>query len=157
MSTVIYCPLEPDTPHDQSIKIKRRVNIAHIRPWLYIQGPLVDGDLKLTVLQGATELASSTINYTDINAAMGDTYNHGFIRFDFDSLFLGVADGNIEQEYIIRLEMINHTLDNNFFIGYVRQWENPLYSRYGDVDLNGEPINDMISPYGLELYEYRRN
>ena len=93
MSTLIQDILTPNLQINQTIRIERHINGAHIRPWIYVEGVLVDGDLKMTVLQGATELITKTINFAAINDATTDTFNHGFLRFDFDTLQLNVAEG----------------------------------------------------------------
>ena len=156
MSTLVVDELNPGVQFDQKVKIARDINVSHIRPWVYIQSPLVDGDFKLTVLQGATELATSIINYVDINAAMTEAYFHGYLRFDFDSLFLGVAQGNTEEEYTFRFEMINSNFNSTFFLAVCRIWDIRFYDIYGTGVVAGEPPNDMVEPAGLEIYEYKK-
>lgn len=154
MSTLIVDELFPGVNFDQKVKIARNINVKHIRPWVYLRGTLPDGDFTLEVIQGATTLATSTINYTDINAAKTLTYAHGFIRFDFDSLALQVAEGNTEEEYTFRFYMNNHTEDQNNFLALVRNWDIKIYPAYGDA-VDGEGVNDMVEPAGLEIYEVR--
>lgn len=154
MSTLIVDELWPGVVFSQPFKITKPVGIAHIRPWVYVHGSIVDGQLKCTVKQGATELASDTITFGQINAAMEDTYNHGFIKFRFNSLVLRVPEDQTEQEYIIEYEMINHTLNAGGFVGIVRRWEEKTYPTYGDGVTANEAPNDMIEPSGLEIFTY---
>jgi hypothetical protein len=127
--------------------------IAHVRPWIYKHGIIVDGDLQLQIFDGATLLATSTINYVDINNGFTENFAHGYIRFDFDIVQLNVPEVELEKEYIFKYSMVNHTLDPNNFIGIVRQYEEKIYPTYGDV-IGNEALNDSIEPSGLEIYEY---
>lgn len=154
MSTLVQDILENNSSLEQSFKIYRKTNLAHVRPWIYVQGTLLDGDLQLEILDGATVLVTETISYTDINAAKQNTYAHGWIRFDFDSLQLNIPEGSIEKEYVARLTMINHTNDPSNFVAWNREWDFKKYENYGDVDGLGDPINDMIAPFGLEFYAW---
>lgn len=155
MSTLVYDQLRTGVVFNQKIKIRRGDNIAHVRPWIYKQGVLQDGDFKLTVLDGATELATSIINYQDINEAITAPYFHGFIRFDFASLALRIPEGFTEWEYTFRFEMINYTNDAANYIAIVRNWDDRIYEIYGDDLVGGEPKNDMVEPAGVELYARR--
>lgn len=156
MSTLIYDELSPGVVFEQKFKIQKNVNIAHIRPWIYVQGVLVDGDLTLEVLQGANSLITKSIPFSDINSAMLDTYNHGFIRFDYDSLSLQIPEGLTEEEYTIKLSMENHSLDTTNYVAMVRNWDIKIYDTYGDVDGSGQGVNDMIEPGGLEIFYYKK-
>jgi len=133
MSTLIIDEMYPGVEFAQTVKIFRDTNLAHVRPWIYLEGTLADGDFQLEVLQGANVLATSTINYVDINDAKTETYAHGFIRFDFDSLSLLVSEGNTDEEYIFRFSMINHTKDTSNYLAIARNWDIKIYPTYGDV------------------------
>jgi hypothetical protein len=119
-----------------------------------VETGLADGTLVCSVLQGSTVLATSSITHTEINDAMPDLYNHGFLRFDFDSLQLNVAEGNSEEDYIIQLEFQGWTNDTDNFVAWNRHWDIKLYPTYGDVVDNQAP-NDFVEPLGFELFEYR--
>ena len=118
MSILVQDILENNTTITQDIRIDKSFNGAHIRPHIYVEGVLADGDLQMEVLQGAVVLATQTLGFVAINAAMSDTFNHGMIRFDFASLQLNLDEGNITQDYIIRLGMINHTDSSSIFIAW---------------------------------------
>jgi len=154
MSDLIIDELNPGVQFEQDFRIFRDMNIAHIRPYIYMQGTLTDGDLQLEVLDGATVLETKTVNFVLLNAITSDTFMHGFVRFDFDSLFLALDEGNTEQTYKVRLSMVNSSLDLVNFVAAVRNWDIKIYDTYGDV-VGGQAVNDMIEPLGLEIYEYR--
>jgi len=155
MSTLVQDKLEPGIIFPQKFKINRDLQVAHIRPWIYKQGTLVDGDLTCEVYENGTLLATSTINYQDINDAIIAPYFHGFIRFDFESLVLHLEEGQTESEYEVRFYMDNHTLDNSNFIAINRNWDLKIYNTYGPGVVSNQAINDMIEPAGLEIFEYR--
>ena len=155
MSTLIVDPLFNGVTFPQKIKVSRDVSVAHIRPWVYMNDTLVDGQMQCRILQGATELIVTTIDFSLINAAKTETFAHGYLRFDFDSLILHRAEGEEDTEYTFEFSMINHTTDQNNYIGIVREWDIASGIVYGDVDINGDPINDQISPSGYHIYEYR--
>lgn len=156
MSTLLVDELYPGIQFDQKVTIFRDLNVRHIRPWIYVQGTLVDGDFQLEILDGATVLATSTINYADINAGKTETYAHGYIRFDFDSLALHVPENETSKEYTFRFTMQNHTEDTSNFLGICRIWDIKFYDIYGDDVVNNEPPNDSVEPAGLEIYEVRK-
>lgn len=154
MSTLLVDEMYPGVQFEQLVKIDRNINIAHIRPWIYLHGTLADGDFKCEILQGTTVLASTTISSALINTTKTVSYSHGFLRFDFDALTLNVSEGNTQEEYKIRFSMINHTKDTNNFLGLVRNWDLKIYSTYGTGVTNNQAINDSVEPVGLEIYEY---
>ena len=156
MSTLLVDELWDGVQFDQKVKITHDLQLAHIRPWIYKHGTLVDGQFRCSVYQGAILLTTAEIDYADINAAFTEDYAHGNIRFDFDSMALHVADGSTESEYTFRFEMVNHTTDSNNFIGICRQWDLKVYDIYGSGVVDNEPPNDAVEPAGLELYEYKR-
>lgn len=155
MSTLLVDELKPGVVIEQKFKITKDISIAHIRPWVYLHGTLADGQLQLTVLQGATSLITIELDYTEINEAKIEPYAHGSLRLDFDNLILHVEEDQLETEYTLRFEMINHTFDSANFIGLVRRWEAKTYPTYGNGVSAGEAINDAIEPFGLEIYEYK--
>ena len=155
MSTLLVDEMFPGVEINQEIRITKDISVAHIRPWIYKHGTLVDGDFELTILQGATELLTVSINFLDINAAFTQAFAHGSLRFDFDNLILHVEEGEIETDYTLRFRMINHTLDEANFLGLVRRWEAKTYPTYGDGVVGGEAPNDAVEPFGLEIFEYK--
>lgn len=155
MSTLIISELYDGIQIDQPIKLQRDTALGFIRPWIYKNGTLQDGQFKLTVFQGANELASSTIDYTEINSAIPETYAHGFIRFEFPNLKLHVEEGATETDYTLRFEMVNHTTNTTNYIAMVKRWEEKTYDTFGEGVVDNEAPNDFVEPYGLEIYEYK--
>lgn len=155
MSTLLIDELYPGVNFDQAFKIFRETNVIHVRPWIYLEGTLADGDFQLEVLDGATVLATSTINYVDINASKTETYAHGYIRFDFDSLALHIPEGQSEKEFTLRFSMQNHTKDASNFLAISRIWDIKFYDIYGTGVTNNEPPNDSVEPAGVEIYEQK--
>ena len=138
----------------QNFRIKQSISIAHVRPWIYKQGTIVDGDLTLEIYEGATLLKSVSINYLDINAGIPATYAHGQIRFDFDPLQLNHDRSQEWTEYTMKLYMANHSTNTANFIGTSRRYESQFYDTYGSGVINGQAANDMVEPLGFEIYRY---
>ena len=149
MSILLLDEMIPGTIFPQSITIERDTDIHHIRPWVYIQGVLVDGDFVCRIKDGATVIATSTISYIDINAIGPDAYKHGKLQFDFEPAMLHIPQAGTTKEYQLEFEMTNHTLDLNNFIGIVRDWEDPVW-----IDPNAIP-NSAVAPCGLEIYNFK--
>jgi len=149
MSTLLIDELFAGVTFEQAIRITRDVSVAHIRPWIYKEGTLVDGDFQLEILQGATSLITKTINFATINTAIPQDFAHGFIRFDFDSLILRLGQGVTEQEYTLKFSMINHSTNLNNYIAISRRWETAVYPLFDTA------LNDSVKPGGLEIYEYK--
>lgn len=155
MSTLIIDPLFDGVTFTQPIKVSRNISIAHIRPWVYLNGTLQDGNLQCRVLQGVNVLTTVSIPYTEVNTAKTLNYAHGYIRFDFESLILFRNEGEEKTEYIFEFSMVDHTSDPNNYIAICREWDNKSAIVYGEVDINGEAVNDYVEPAGYEIFEYR--
>ena len=149
MSTLILDELYPGVVFEQTIRISKDTSVAHIRPWVYRQGTLVDGVFTCRIKNGSTLLKEVTIDYTEINAATSEDYSHGFMRFDTENLPLLVPDEAEYQDYIIEFEMVGHTLSGVNFVGICRSWDNKVY------DTITPAANDMIEPAGIEIYEFK--
>ncbi len=149
MSTLFVDDLNPGVAFAQTMRISRPVNIASVRPWIYVNNTLQDGDLQLEVLQGTTVLATRTISHTEINAIKTEAFFHGYVRFDLDGLQLNVADGSATTDYIFRFSMINHTLDANNYLSIVREWDDLKYPRHDST------TGVLGAPGGIEIYTYR--
>jgi hypothetical protein len=152
MSTLFVDELYNGVTFTQTIRLENSISVAFIRPWIYKQGTLVDGQLRLQVYDGATLLKQVDIDYSDINTELTQPYAHGYIRFDTEPLILGVTEDATFHDYILKFSMINHTTDNNNYIGICRDWDVSKYPIFGTA-----PFSDAQSPAGYELYGYRSN
>lgn len=155
MSTLLVDELYPGIVFRQPFKIKRDIDISHIRPWVYKNGSLQDGTFECRVYDGGTLLAKATIDFATFNAGFTENYAHGHLRFDFNALSLRLPEGSTEKEYFIEYEMVGHTKDGANYVGIVRRWEDKTYPIYGDGVVDNEAPNDNVEPSGLELFEYK--
>lgn len=151
MSTLIVDELYPGVIFSQTLVIKRNLSIAHIRPRIYKQGVLLDGDFVCRVKDDDTLIKEVSINYVDINEATPEVYMNGFIRFDLDPLTLILPDNAESKEWQIEFEMINHTQDSNNLIAINRSWEDKIYETVTPAP------NDMVEPGTIEVYEIKEN
>lgn len=138
----------------QKFRINRTMQLAHLRPWIIKWGNPSSGELVLQILQNAEVLKEVRLSSADINAQIPATYFHGQIRFDTEPLQLNHDRKAEYTEYEFRLFMDGYTTDNSNFYGVIRRYEQKFYNTYGDV-INGEAPNDMVEPFGFELFEYR--
>lgn len=149
MSTLVMDELFNGVIFSQDLVIKRDIGIKYIRPWIYKEGTLVDGDFTCRVKDGSTLIKEVAISYADINFNITSTYAHGFIKFDFDPLVLLLGDEVSEKTFTIEFEMVNHTTNISNFIAINRSWENKIY------DTTVVAPNDMVEPAGIEIYEFK--
>ena len=149
MSILIVTDLIPNTSVSQKFKIFKTINVAAIRPYIYKNGTILDGNLMLRVLKGATVIATKLINFTEINSEIPETYAHGYIKFEFGQLPLQIDENQTEQEYTLELSMINHTLSAANYISFAKDWDDSKYSVYGTV------TTSLNQPNGFEIFEYK--
>ena len=149
MSTLLVDQLKAGVVFTQRIRVRRAVNLAHIRPHIIKVGS-PDGTLVCDVRLGGHTVASSTVDLSDLSHL--DTYAHGFIRFDFNNLPLSALGGLTEYE--LDFYISGHTNSDTNWLGICRDWDLTLYTRYGSV-LEGQAINSCIEAIGLNLHELR--
>lgn len=150
MSTLLVDELFTSVIFEQRIRIMRSAQIGAIRLWIYKNGNLDNGDLRMQIYDGATLLKQVDISHTDINNAVVLAYAHGYIRFDTDGLSLNVGETEAHHEYILKFSMVNYTDNANKYIAVCREWDGPKY-----VTFDGPIENDSEDPAGLEIYAYR--
>lgn len=153
--TLLIDELYPGIVFEQNFRIKKSIQVAHFRPWIYKHGILDDGDLTLEILKDDEVLKTTSINYEIINLEIPGTYAHGQIRFDVHPLQLNHDRKEEWTEYTAKLYMANHTKNTNKFMAAVRRYELKIYDTYGNDVTDGESVNDMVEPLGFELYNWR--
>ena len=139
----------PNAGITQKIKITKTMKTSSIRLGL-IKGGTVDGDVTLTILDGATELASATRTGAEFNALA--TYAHGFFYFDL-KVALGVLDTEADHEYTLKVVYDGAESEVNY-IGLKKAHENNTVLAYGSNQSDGVPISDTFAPYEIELYRW---
>ena len=142
MSQLFIEQLENGVNLDTTIRITKNTIIKHVRPQIYRQNTLPDGDLTLEIVQGSTVLQSQTISYTELNAlSSGADYVRGFLRFDTDTV-LNHDRESAYTEYILRLRLDNFTSGSGELY-LVTDFEAPNVS-----------LHDTFSVYarGYEIY-----
>jgi hypothetical protein len=150
MSTLVIDELFDGIVFEQDIRISENISLAWIRPWIYKQGTLVDGQFRLEVYDGATLIKTVDIDYSEINSNITAPYAHGYIRFDVSPLNLNKEDTEETHVYTLKFSMVNHTTDLNNYIAICREWDQLKYPIFGTP-----PVDDNTAPMGLELYTYR--
>jgi hypothetical protein len=149
MSTLIIDELYENVVFEQPIRIQRSTQIGAIRLWIYKNGTLESGSLRLEVYDGATLLKQVDIPYADINAAVTQPYAHGYIRFDTDPLALNVAETESYHEYTLKFSMPGYDNDTAKYLAVCREWDQRKYQVYDEL------ANDNEEPAGIEIYAFR--
>jgi hypothetical protein len=149
MSTLLIDELFSGVVFSQDLVVKRDIGVKYIRPWIYKQGIIGDGQLACRVFDNGVLLKEVFIDHTTINENITATYAHGFIRFDMEPLVLLLPDRVTEKTFTIEFEMVNHTTDVSNFIAINRSWENKIY------DTAVVAPNDAVEPAGIEIYEIK--
>lgn len=140
---------------ENNFRIKKSIQLAHIRPWILKWGVPATGEMVLQILKDDEVLKEVRLTTSEINAALPSTYGHGMLRFDMDPLQLN-HDRKLEYtEYTIKLFMDGYITDGSNYYAAIRRYELKIYDTYGDGVISGEPTNDMLDPLGFELYEYK--
>lgn len=152
MSTLLIDELKPGVVFEQTIRIYKSIGVAYIRPWVYKNGTLQDGQFRVQVYEGATLLKTVDVDYTEINTGIPSDYAHGYMTIKVDPLALNVDEDTEYVEYILKFSMVNHTLDNNNYIAICREWDDRKYPLFA-----AEPLNDFNEPCGYEIFAYRSN
>jgi hypothetical protein len=152
MSTLLVDELFDGVEFTQVVRLHNSLSIAFVRPWIYKQGTLQDGQFQLRIYDGATLLKTVNIDYTEINAAITEPYAHGYIRFNTEPIVLSVGNDVLYYDYTLKFRMINHTTDEDNYIAICRDWEKTKYPIFGTL-----PDNDIHDPAGYELYGFRNN
>lgn len=150
MSMLLIDELFTGVVFTQHIRLRKSIQIAHIRPWIYKHGTLADGKLRCEIYDGATLLKQIDINYTDFNAAFTQPYAHGYIRFDVEPLALNVYPTEEYHDYTLKFSMQDYTNDGSNYVAMVREWDDRKYEIFGDL-----PLNDALEPLGYEIYNYK--
>lgn len=145
--------LFPNIVAPQPFRIKKSIQVAHVRPWI-IKWGAPTGDMVLQVYQNGALLAESRLTTAEISAEITGTYAHGQLRFDFDALQLNHDRTDEYTEYEWRLFVDGGAQDPNNFYGIIRRYELKFYDTYGTGVVAGEAPNDMVEPFGFEIFEY---
>ena len=130
----LYTEVIDSSGIETTIRLYRDTVIKHIRPHIYRESYLPNGDLQLEILEGSDVLMTKTINYVDINALGGAEWTRGFLRYDTD-IVLHHDKTQDYTEYTLRIKMINYTPNTSSSINLVTELHTPntnLYDSFSD-------------------------
>lgn len=154
MSTLLSQALLNGVAQTQSFKVKKSLILHAVRLQLLKHGTLTDGTLNISIKDGSDTVATKTITYTEFET-VGATYAHGFFSVEFNTALGGRQDAEDAHEYTLSLSMSGHTDSESVFIGWLRDWENPIVELYGSNQTDGIADSDTFSANGIEFYTYR--
>jgi len=164
VTTLVTKQIENDENYDQKIRVYKTMQLKNVRLHVYKQGTLTDGVLTLSILDGTTQIASKTVDYSLLNAITTNNYWHGFISFEFDdAVFLSTNPTDVYNEYTLRFTMSDHTDDSDIYVDIYRDYERWVSNSLSDfkyVPMYGTETTDGITaehgdeyPLGIEIYK----
>lgn len=150
MSKLIIEELFNGVTLEQTIRIRKNIVVGYIRPWIYKEGNLADGTLRMEIYDGATLLKTVDTVSTVINAGIPSSYAHGYMSLRCDPLALNIGSGEEYHDYTIKLHMVGYTTNASNYIAWVKEWDQLKYPLF-----NGPVDSSLKMPYGLEIYSFR--
>lgn len=150
MSTLLIDELYTGVVFTQHVRIRKSIQVAHIRPWIYKHGTITTGKFRCQIYDGATLLKQVDIENADLNSAFVELYAHGYIRFDVEPLALNVHPTEEYHDYTLKFSMIDYITDSSNYLATVREWDDRKYPIFGT-----SPLNDTTEPLGYELFNYK--
>lgn len=131
----------------QYFTLSERVQLRAIRPLLYFHNDPT-ATITLTIKNGATEIASVTQTYSEIEASAGwssGQYHYGVVKFGFTDdvdLQRGVT-------YTMEISASSYTFSESSYFGWVKPHED-LINYFSD-----EIESDFENPFGYEIWCFR--
>lgn len=162
MTTLVGEQLYNDSIIEQNIRIFKSMYVKVIRLHLYKNGNLSDGNLTLSIFDGATLISSKTLTYSEINEVDG-TYWHGNISFEFDdAVFLSINPKEAYKEYTLKIVITDHTDSESIYLCVCKDYEKYISNTitefkyeplYGSGTSDGITVDYSDSnPIGIEIY-----
>ena len=158
MSHLAINQLSNNDQVDINVRFNESKTLYALRVKLYKHNVIPDGDFKITILDGATVLAESTLTYADFAQVTG-TFAYGYFKFDLPySVRVNVGSVGY-QDITFRMTVSNHTNSDNAFIALVKQHELKYITEFGTYPVEASTLEEQswYSPYGLELYTLTNN
>jgi hypothetical protein len=144
MSTLLGYFFHQNEPVSQKFKLVFGQNVYALRPHIFKNGELLDGNLVFELYDNATLLKTETFTYLELNEQIGNNYSHGFITWEVDTRLAGRINGESAHEYELRL---TYTGSDPLKLAWVMEYENLITTMYG----SGQ-ANDAFKPRDLEIW-----
>lgn len=145
MTTLVVAPLRTDLSQTISVQENKIINLAGIRPYLYLHNSPT-GTVDLNIKYSATTIATKTFDLAQVKTDLGtaDDYMRVWYRVQFDD----VVNLN-EGQYDIELSSNTYSFSSSSYVAWVQEHE------YLTNTLGYTPAGDQENPFSLQLWEYR--
>lgn len=156
MSYLLTDEFNDSIPIESTFRIQHKgIKLGYVRAHCIKHGTISSGTFNVIISQDGTDLGTSSITATEIDAISG-TYAHGMFTWSFTKpIHLGVDPTLDEQEYEIRFESSGYTGDSSNFFSVCKDFDNVFIQDYGVHFNETTPEQQACTmPYGLELYKW---
>lgn len=144
MTKLVVEELRTELNQDFVLKLNKNYEIYAIKIYLFAyNASSIVGTFRLSVYDGATELAFKTFDISDIISQSNilDEYFHSWYPVIFDNPIV-LQKGS----YNFKLTSVGYSYASNSFIGWTREHENLK------VPISYTPENDLENPLSYEIY-----
>ena len=137
------------------IRVEESMTIRGLRLRLFKYGA-PDGDLTLTLKDGATTIGSINITMAALDADVG-TYFHGYVLFEGDNagFRINVDPTTAYKELDIELTLANHTDSATNYISWCKNFDTSFVDSYGSIISEGSQTAEQLThfqPFGVEIF-----
>lgn len=148
MSTLVMEPIT-SSGLEQEFRLTKNTTLGVLRLHLLKNGT-PGGNLIIKILEGSTEIFTSTVAMTTLNDVFNQTYGHGVFKFDLN---LPLKKSGVYTEYTLQLTAPSYTSSD--YYGWVKDWIPKHTNLYGGGSIvEGSTLQDTLKPYHFELYEF---
>jgi hypothetical protein len=147
MSTLLGYFFNTNEPVSQKFKLVFGKMVYALRPHIFKNGELIDGNLIFELYDGSELLKTETFTYEDLNQEIGNDYSHGYLTWEIDTRLDGRQNGESAHEYELRL---TYTGTVPLKLAWIMEYENLITTMYG----SGQG-NDAFKPRDLEIWTHQ--
>ena len=144
MSTLLGYFFSHNEVISQKFKLTFGQMVYALRPHIFKNGELLDGNLVLELFDGAELLKTETLSYSELNEQIGNSYSHGYLTWEINTRLSGRLSNEDAHEYELKL---TYTGSDPLKLAWIMEYENLITTMYG----SGQK-NDAFKPRDLEIW-----
>lgn len=148
--------LENSETISTKLRLEKTSTIRAVRLGLYKHNT-PDGELTLTLKDGAITIGSSVVTMADLALEVG-TYFHGYVRFDSPDAGwrLNIDNPDDYLELTLELSLSSHANDDSNYIAWQKTIEGAFVDSYGTITNESEMTPEQLThfqPFKIEVYK----
>ena len=144
MSTLLGYFFSHNEAISQKFKLTFGQMVYALRPHLFKNGELLDGDLIFELFDGSELLQTETFTHEYLNEQIGNNYHHGYLTWNINARLSGRISGEDAHEYELKL---TYTGSDPLKLAWIMEYENLIITMYG-----AGQANDAFKPRNLEIW-----